>query len=93
MKLKQKIDRSVIEQLALDQINRVTFYKRDELTTDLICCDVDVAGQVWFFHEELPGWELLLKHLQQLPGFRQDWYAAVVQPPFAACETLAFERT
>ena len=90
--MSRQIDQSIIEQLPLDQIDRVTFYKRDELATDLIYCDVDVAGQRWLFHEELPGWEMLLPHLHQLPGFREDWYAAVVQPPFAASETLAFER-
>jgi hypothetical protein len=31
------------ESLPLGQIESVTFYKRDEITTDLICCDVQVA--------------------------------------------------
>jgi hypothetical protein len=88
----KNIDQSVIEQLPLETIDRVTFYKRDELTTDLICCDIDVVSQIWRFHEEVPGWELLLRHLAQLPGFRVDWYAAVVQPAFATNETVAFSR-
>ena len=78
--------------LPLAEIDRVTFYKRDELATDLICCDVEIRGQTWFFHEELDGWDLLLQHLQKLPGFRSDWYSAVSQPPFAPCETVAFSR-
>ncbi len=80
------------ERLPLDGIEKVTFFKRDEITTDLICCEVVAAGQTWFFHEDLPAWDTLLRHLEQLPGFRADWYAAVAQPPFAACETVAYER-
>lgn len=80
------------EQLPLADILKVTFFKRDELTTDLICCHVEVRGQTWFFHEEAEGWDELLHHLEQLPSFRKDWYEVVAQPPFAASETVAFTR-
>ncbi|MCM0000096.1 MAG: hypothetical protein NBV68_11990 [Erythrobacter sp.] len=81
------------ERLPLADIQRVTFYKRDELTTDLICCDIEARGRTWFYHEEAEGWDHLLHHLAQLPNFRRDWYEAVVHPPFAACETVAFSRS
>ena len=61
-------------------------------TTDLICCDVEACGQTWFFHEEAEGWDELLRYLERLPSFRQDWYEAVAHPPFAAAETIAFIR-
>jgi len=86
------IDADLLAQLPLSEINKVTFYKRDEITTDLICCDVEMGGDIWPFHEELVGWELLLDHLRELPGFRDDWSAAVSQPPFATSETVAFSR-
>jgi hypothetical protein len=86
------ITASVLDQLPLAGIESVIFYKRDELTTDLICCEVDVNGRAWFFHEELEGWDALLKHLEQLPGFRRDWYQSVAQPAFARNEFAAFER-
>ena len=78
--------------ISLPDIRRVAFYKRDELTTDLICCEVEVGGEVWVFHEEMTGWNLLLRHLERLPGFQTDWYARVAQPPFEANETVAFCR-
>lgn len=81
-----------LTQLPLTDVGRVTFYKRDDVTTDLICCDVVIRGKVWTFHEELDGWDLLIDHLQGLPSFRADWFAAVSQPPFAASETVAFSR-
>jgi len=86
------IEPGLLDQLPLREIEAVTFYKRDELTTDLICCDVQVGGETFFFHEEAEGWDMLIKHLEQLPGFRSDWYAAVSQPPFSLSETVAFRR-
>jgi hypothetical protein len=86
------IDADLLAKLPLTDIARVTFYKRDELTTDLICCDVLVGDEVWTFHEELVGWGLLINHLQRLPSFRGDWFGAVSQPPFIASETVAFSR-
>ena len=86
------IDADLLAQLQLTDIRKVAFYKRDEITTDLICCDVVVGDKVWTFHEEIVGWGLLLDHLQRLPSFRADWFAAVSQPPFATSETVAFSR-
>jgi hypothetical protein len=86
------VDEDLLAELPLSDVARVTFYKRDELTSDLICCAVLVAGKTWTFHEEMDGWALLLDHLQGLPGFRDDWFAAVSQPPFATNETVAFSR-
>lgn len=87
-----RIDSSVIEQLPLAKIIAVTFFKRDEIATDLICCDVEIDGKVWTFHEEVEGWDLLLQYLEGLPGFRTDWFSAVSKPAFASCETVAFRR-
>lgn len=83
---------TILNQLPLPDINLVVFYKRDEITTDLICCDVEVGRKVWTFHEEADGWDALMLHLGMLPGFRSDWYSAVAQPPFAVNETVAFRR-
>ncbi len=86
------IDSALLAALPLSDITKVTLHKRDELTTDLICCDVETGGGMRVFHEEMVGWDLLIQHLLALPGFRRDWFAAVSQPPFATCETIAFLR-
>jgi hypothetical protein len=82
----------LLEKLPLTEIERVTFYKRDELTTDLICCEVRVASRDWFFHEETEGWQLLLDHLAALPEFDAEWFSALSQPPFEPPETIAYQR-
>ena len=86
------IDAKLLARLPLADIGKVTFHKRDEITTDLICCNVVVGEKVWTFHEELVGWEMLIEHLRGLPSFRDDWFAAVSLPPFATSETVAFSR-
>ena len=86
------INASLLADLPLPEIEHVTFYKQDEITTDLICCDISLRGEIRSFHEEMPGWDILVHHLERLPGFRSDWFAAVSQPPFLASETIAFRR-
>jgi hypothetical protein len=86
------ITSDMLARLPLCEIDRIVFYKRDELTTDLICCDVTMQGRICFFHEEASGWCELIAHLAALPGFRTDWYEAVAMPPFDLCETVAFDR-
>jgi hypothetical protein len=86
------IDAEMLANLPLTGVARVTFYKRDEITSDLICCDVLVGEEVWTFNEEMNGWDLLIHYLQGLPGFRRDWFAAVSHPPFAVSATVAFSR-
>jgi hypothetical protein len=83
---------AILSQLPHASVDVVVFYKRDEITTDLICCDVEVAGRVWTFHEEADGWAALIAHLSALPGFQANWYAEVVSPPFSASETVAYRR-
>lgn len=77
----------------LAEVNRIEFYKRDELTTDLVCCEVTTGDAVHFAHEEAPDWQRFLDYVAQLPGFDHDWHAKVSQPAFAECRTLAFSRT
>jgi hypothetical protein len=81
-----------IAQLPLADIEMVTFYKLDEITTDLICCEIVVGGTVRTFHEEMKGWNLLLRHIERLPGFRADWFSALSRPAFEPCEIVAFKR-
>ena len=78
--------------LPLTGIDKVTFYKRDEITTDLICCELLVGDATWIFHEELTGWDALIVHLSKLPGFLSDWFAQVSKPPFETSEIVAFSR-
>ena len=76
----------------LTDVERVEFFKRDELTTDLICCEVVAGDAVCFAHEAGPGWADLVEALETLPGFDAEWFAKVSQPPFEERRTVVFER-
>lgn len=76
-----------------EEIEKVVFFKRDELTTDLICCEITQHGQPFHFHEDWAGWNGLIDALKGLDGFRTDWFAKVSQPPFVTSTFVAFQRT
>ena len=82
--------------ITLNAIERVEFFKRDELTTDLVCCEIIVKNEngfeTWFFHEEASSWGDVLKLVKQLPGFDRDWQTKVMQLPMTENRTLAFAR-
>lgn len=83
----------LLERFTPEDVDEVIFWKRDLLTTDLICCQVTlVHGQKLVFDEEEPCWPRLLAALATLDGFDADWFAKVSQPPFAERLTVAFAR-
>ncbi len=87
------IDTALLASLPIEKIDKITFYKLDRFTDDLICCDVSIDGQVRTFHEDLPGWESLIETFHRLDGFKSDWFECVSTPPFATSEILAFARS
>jgi allophanate hydrolase subunit 2 len=76
----------------LSDVNRVIFFKRDELTSDLICCEFSANGCHWTYHEETDEWKALVNELNALPGFMSNWFEQVSQPTFATSEFVAYER-
>ena len=73
-------------------IERIELFERDELTTDLICCEIITAAQSLLFHEEWSGWPDLITRLEGLDGFRKDWSSQISQPSFEECRFVAFEK-
>lgn len=80
----------------LKNIIEVRFFKRDELTSDLICCEiianVDDEPHTWFYHEEATEWGKIIEQLELISGFDRKWREKVVLPPFEKCMTIAFRR-
>jgi len=82
--------------VGLDQIVRIEAYKRDELTTDLICMDIwfdpRTADSVFFMHEEIPGFDDVVARLEDLPGFDKLWWGKLIKPAFAENRLVVYER-
>ena len=68
---------------------KIVTFKRDLFTTDVICVVfVDRAGNGVIVHEEMPGFGDPLDALPaEFAGIDREWYAKVMQPPFATNET------
>jgi hypothetical protein len=90
--MKSKSISRFLAQISISEIDQVTFFKRDEITTDLICCELRIGDKTWLFHEEEESWGDLLERLGQLEGFKTDWRQDVVHPSFESNPTVAFDR-
>ena len=78
--------------ISFQAVERVEFFKRDELTTDLICCEVVTEARSQLFHEEMSDWTDLIAALEGLDGFRKDWFSQISKPPFEECRFVAFQK-
>lgn len=78
---------------SLGSVERVEFFKRDQITTDLICCRVTFGDDRWLeWDEDMPDWRGIVDLHERLPGFDCAWFAQVSQPPFEPSHYLAFGR-
>ena len=83
--------------VSFDEVSAIVAYKLDELTTDLICCDIVTgagdAEQIRTIHEELPGFEAVMARIEMLSGFDRKWRDDVIDPPFATNRTVIYTRS
>ena len=82
--------------VSFDEVSAIIAYKLDELTTDLVCCDIvtgsDDGEQIRTIHEELPGFDAVMARFEALPGFDRKWRDEVIDPPFATNRTVIYSR-
>lgn len=82
--------------VSFDEVSAIVAYKLDELTTDLVCCDIVTGAgdgeQIRTIHKELPGFDGAMAGFETLPGFDRKWRDAVILPPFAANRTVIYSR-
>lgn len=75
---------------------RVSVYKADRMTWDLICTSFELSdGRRVIVHEELVGWSRLMHDLpRRLAGVAEfnDWWPGVAFPAFATNLTVLWER-
>lgn len=79
-----------------DEVRAIVAYKRDELTSDLVCCDIVTVTcegeQVRTVHEEVAGFDALIERFALLPGFDRDVWEAVIGSAFKADRRIIFTR-
>lgn len=76
-------------------VERITAYKRDEWSTDLICLDFElVDGEgLHFVHEDLPGYEEMVRILEATLPLLPGWWPKVAHPPFASNVIVIYDRS
>jgi len=79
------------------RIVRIALFKRDEMTTDLICCEITAKADVGndysiVVHEDMDGFETMMATLAALDGFDRGWFEKVARPAFATNFTVVFQR-
>ena len=77
-----------------DEIAGLVAWKRDELTTDLLCISVDCPGRdvQYVVHEEMVGFERWQDTMERVLSVDPAWYRNVVFPAFAANVTRIYRR-
>jgi len=86
----------VIVKILFSEIARLEVYKVDQMVVDSICCDIMLGtndgDRMWTVNEEIPGFKKLMKSFEQLPGFNDQWFPAIVKPAFAENRTIIFDK-
>jgi hypothetical protein len=75
-------------------VTRVTTYKIDFFAVDCICLSFELDGEPTLeLTEESNGFNDFMDELhERFPTIPADWYATVMQPPFARNEAVLFTR-
>jgi len=82
-------------ELSWKDIEKIHAFKRDLLTTDLICLAFEKSGtEEWYeINEEMSGYNDLLEALQNhLSGFALVWVLDTTLPAFATNHKVIWER-
>ena len=79
-----------------EKVEKVSFFKTDEITTDLICCEIEFQKkdqlEKAILHEDCENFESFETWIAKLPSFDTEWRSKVVHPPFKENFTVAFDR-
>jgi len=75
----------------INQIKKITGFKKDLYTTDLICFLIETNDQHVIIHEEMKGFksftELLIEKYQYL---KPDWFTKIAFPAFELNEHILY---
>src|SRR4028118_691896 len=74
-----QVGRRTIVTVGFGDIVRATAFKRDEITTDLLCVAIAMAdGRSVELHEEIDGFDEWMRRMEALDGFKRGWRGKVI---------------
>lgn len=75
-------------------IERITAYKRDLMTYDLVCMDITYDNRMLTIHEEQPGWyQFIRKTKIVFPEIPESWDVDIVLPAFETNWKVLYQRS
>lgn len=76
-----------------DRVRRIVAYKKDILTTDLVCIEFELDGsEAYVAHEELAGFEQLADNMRAaFPNIDPHWFFKVMRPAFERSFMILFD--
>jgi hypothetical protein len=85
----------IVGRFAWPEVQGAIAFKRDLLTTDMVCIEFALETSSFEINEETPGWQTVVEVLPAyLLGARPyaEWWPKVQQPPFEASTVTVFRR-
>ena len=82
--------------IAWTSIVEIRAFKKDLLTTDLVCLELHINGVegVYVIHEEMAGYQRAVEAMERfLPGFTTDCCQSVVFPAFETNYRTVWKKT
>lgn len=90
--LQFKVGRPNSNQLAWSDVEKITAYKIDLLTSDEIRVQFDHSNGSIVVTEKSQGFSKLMQEVVRRFPTAKDWHAKVSQPAFSSCETTLFNK-
>lgn len=80
--------------LEWNNVKKITTYKRDLMTEDQICLEIETVDDIVFTtSEDTEGWFQLIKHLaKEFPAVNEENIMKIAHPAFERNETVLFSR-
>ncbi|PCJ64852.1 MAG: hypothetical protein COA58_11290 [Bacteroidetes bacterium] len=80
-------------QFQWSEIEKLTGFKIDRLTTDDICLKIESNNKISYATEEFDGWRIFInKMLTEFPEIDKNWEEIIAKPAFERNETELYDR-
>ena len=87
-------DGTNISNIKWDEIEKIDAFKRDLITEDQICLEINVNNKQFYCSQDFDGWIEFEKELQiQLTELDKNWFSKVSQPPFEESRVTIFPKS
>jgi hypothetical protein len=82
-----------ITQFIWSEVEKLTGFKVDRLTTDDICLKIESYEKMAYVTEDFAGWQIFMNRLLiEFPQIDKNWEGIIANPAFERNQTELFNR-